>query len=422
MTTPVGTIPTPLFKEDPFHSRMFRSPIVNGTYFEFLNQDGKRAVARIIKATKTDVGWLVDANLFIFFSAWQSNYDEIAEGEGRHIKELVLTSKTIEILFDKTVYDLAFVFTPQQLKRYGALLQGIGNAYVCRRTEDDTDANAYLVPFPSKDKPELCPLSHCYAAKVFYDLERLRSRLNFDLSQMGELQGDFGRTYNPIGFSPETWDYLKFKLSARYRIPVHLLNKRNFVHRLTDGIKRCKLEIPSDVQLIRIENPTTLDILRSILGTTVSYGIRGKRATLKDNNIAIHNNETLNLVIVNDNPPGTFQRVPPACFGGFDFTHDSVNELVVRTRYRKVHYRSRNGSCIPLTNLGLPDHLLKLLETANWGKEEPSSRHRGQSRITIGSLFDKDNSTYEVISFDDNQVRAIPFFGNSDQPIHFPNT
>jgi hypothetical protein len=78
--------------------------------------------------------------------------------------------------------------------------------------------------------------------------------------------------------------------------------------------------------------------------------------------------------------------------------------------------------CIPLTNLGLPDHLLKLLETANWGKEEPSSRRRGQSRITIGSLFDKDNSTYEVISFDDNQVRAIPFFGNSDQPIHFPNT
>ncbi len=148
MTTPVGTIPTPLYKEDPFHSRMFRSPIVNGTYFEFLNQDGKRAVACIIKATKTDVGWLVDANLFIFFSAWQSNYDEIAEGEGRHIKELVLTSKTIEILFDKTVYDLAFVFTPQQLKRYGALLQGIGNAYVCRRTEDDTYANAYLVPFP----------------------------------------------------------------------------------------------------------------------------------------------------------------------------------------------------------------------------------------------------------------------------------
>jgi hypothetical protein len=107
----------------------------------------------IIKATKTDVGWLVDANLFINFDAWPSNYDDITIGEGCHIKELVLTSKTIEILFDKNTYDLAFVFTPEQLQRYGALLQGIDNAYVCCRTEHDEDANKHLVPFPSKDKP-----------------------------------------------------------------------------------------------------------------------------------------------------------------------------------------------------------------------------------------------------------------------------
>jgi hypothetical protein len=125
MTTPVDTIPLPLYKEDPFHSRMFRCPIVNGTYIELLNQDGQRRVARIIKATKTDVGWMVDANFFIPFNDWKSNYDKITTGEGRHFKELVLTEKTIEILFDKTVYDLAFVFTPKRLQRYGALLQGI---------------------------------------------------------------------------------------------------------------------------------------------------------------------------------------------------------------------------------------------------------------------------------------------------------
>jgi hypothetical protein len=36
-------------------------------------------------------------------------------------------------------------------------------------------------------------------------------------------------------------------------------------------------------------------------------------------------------------------------------------------------------------------------------------------------LFDKDHSTYEVILVDDNQVRAVPFFGNRDQPFHFNN-
>jgi hypothetical protein len=34
-------------------------------------------------------------------------------------------------------------------------------------------------------------------------------------------------------------------------------------------------------------------------------------------------------------------------------------------------------------------------------------------------LFNKDNSTYKVILVNDNQVQAVPFFGNSDQWIHF---
>jgi hypothetical protein len=81
MEKPVDTITSPLYKEDPFHSSMFQSPIVNGTYFEFLNQEGKRTVTHIIKATNTDVRWLGDANLFIIsFSAWELNYDNITTG------------------------------------------------------------------------------------------------------------------------------------------------------------------------------------------------------------------------------------------------------------------------------------------------------------------------------------------------------
>jgi hypothetical protein len=66
---------------------------------------------------------------------------------------------------------------------------------------------------------------------------------------------------------------------------------------LTPG---CKLEVPSDVELIHIETPALLEILQYILGTTVSYRIRGRRggrrATLKNNDLPIQNNETLNIV------------------------------------------------------------------------------------------------------------------------------
>ena len=141
MMATVATIESPLYQQEPFHSRRFRSPIVNGTYIEFLNQDGKRRVTRILKAHTTDLGWIVDANLFIPFGDWESNYDYITKGEGRHLKELVLTSKTVKILFDTNAYDLAFVLTPEQLHCYGALLQGIDNAYVCRRIEECSSSN-----------------------------------------------------------------------------------------------------------------------------------------------------------------------------------------------------------------------------------------------------------------------------------------
>jgi hypothetical protein len=87
---------------------------------------------------------------------------------------------------------------------------------------------------------------------------------------------------------------------------------------------------------MRIKNPTSHEILQSILGTIVSYGIRGKRATLKDNDITIQSNETLNIVIVEDNPPVRFCRVPAASFGGFYFIHDSVNKLVIIITHRLV--------------------------------------------------------------------------------------
>jgi hypothetical protein len=54
MTTPVDTISWPLYKEDP--SPLYIS-IVNGAYFEFLNQAGKLASSRLPKPLSD--GWLM---------------------------------------------------------------------------------------------------------------------------------------------------------------------------------------------------------------------------------------------------------------------------------------------------------------------------------------------------------------------------
>jgi hypothetical protein len=220
----------------------------------------------------------------------------IGEGIAKGLQEVILTAEISEFLFDHDVEDVAFVFTPEQLEEYGAILQGIDNAFVCHFTEEGgKKLTPTLSPaFPSKHADSLCPVLQCYTSKVFHDLETLRNQIFSDLNRVSKLQGDMNRTFNRVPFSPDSWDYFVLKLCGGFGLTLHLLEEQLLKYRLTSSMHRTKFGVLQTVELVRVDDTTTLENLRSILGETIAYGVRAKRATLKRKFKALKENTAIN--------------------------------------------------------------------------------------------------------------------------------
>jgi hypothetical protein len=62
------------------------------------------------------------------------------------------------------------------------ILQGMDDVFVCRCHHDQEEIqDGELVPFPSMFKG-VCPVVQCFAARVFTDVETLRSQIYADLN------------------------------------------------------------------------------------------------------------------------------------------------------------------------------------------------------------------------------------------------
>jgi hypothetical protein len=115
----------PNYKQRPFFSVSFRASIAVGSYFVFnVGSCGKQRVGCIIEAEKASGNdHEVKVNIFIPFDEWKLRHKKIAIGEGiaKGLQEIVFTTEISEFLFDRDVEDVAFIFTPEQLKEYGSL-------------------------------------------------------------------------------------------------------------------------------------------------------------------------------------------------------------------------------------------------------------------------------------------------------------
>jgi hypothetical protein len=329
----------PNYEQRPFFSVNFRAAIAVGSYFLFnVGSCGERRVCRIIEATKAaNNDHEVKVNIFIPFNEWKLHHRHfaIAEGIAKGLQELIITTEISGFLFDRDVEDVALVFTPEQLEEYGAILQGIDNAFICRFNEAGGKKLTQMLSqaFPSKHADSLCPVLQCYTSKVFHDMESLCNRIYSDLNRVSELQGDVNCTFNRIPFSAESWDYFVLKLCGGFGLTLHLLEEQLLKYRLTSSMHRTEFGVSQTVELVRVDDTATLDNLRSILGTTIAYGVRGKRATLKRKLKELKENATLNVVHVGD-AVAAFKRVPAATVGGFDFIFNRLGTLAVRSRYK----------------------------------------------------------------------------------------
>jgi hypothetical protein len=217
------------------------------------------------------------------------------------------------------------------------------------------------------------------------------------------------RTFNRIPFSPESWDYFVLQLCGGFGLTLHLLEERLLKYRLTSSMHRTKFGVSQTVELVRVDDTASLDNLQSILGTTIAYGVRAKRATLKRKFKELKENTAINAVLVEDEATGVFKRVPADTVGGFDFIFNQLGSLAVRTRYKKVWYHTDSKTGAPLE--GIPDHLADLLTNQQWGywrvPGAVSENDDSEEQIQVGALFDQDGHSYQVVDIGDKTVRAI---------------
>jgi hypothetical protein len=84
----------------------------------------------------------------------------IGEGIAQGLQDVILTTEIYGFLFDRNVEDVTFVFTPEQLEEYGAILQGINNALVCcfNKAGGKKLTQTLSPAFPPKHEESLCPV------------------------------------------------------------------------------------------------------------------------------------------------------------------------------------------------------------------------------------------------------------------------
>jgi hypothetical protein len=158
--------------------------------------------------------------------------------------------------------------------------------------------------------------------------------------------------------------------------------------------------------------------LRSVLGSTICYGIWASGAKLSGNPRQIPPGCAVNCVVASlqEHPDAAkFVWVPPASKGGFNLIHNGNNILSLRTHYHKFHFETEDGESIPLKNSCLPQHFQDILKPKNWGFWITEIVF-----IKKGSLFNHDRQLYLVMGVFNDHTKAKPMFRDAP-PISFHN-
>jgi hypothetical protein len=109
----------------------------------------------------------------------------------------------------------------------------------------------------------------------------------------------------------------------------------------------------------------------------------------------------------------------PAKYGGFDFVFDGTSTLFVRSRYKKVLYRTDKGTCDPIVEQdGIPDHFQAMLKDANWGYWKAVANRGNRCFIKVGDFFDHGGTMLEVLEVKATSIVAMLFFTKEHRTFH----
>jgi hypothetical protein len=191
-------------------------------------------------------------------------------------------------------------------------------------------------------------------------------------------------------------------------------------------MKRTKFALSEDIDAMRFLKEAEFEKLRSVLGSTVCYGIRASRAKLSNKcPLRVPPGCALNCAVEQDkesedDDAPKFVRVPPASQGGFDLIHNGNNMLHLQVRHRKFHFETEDGTSVPLEDCSLPSTLPRDLEAAElMGSLEANETANETVSIRKHVLFDHEQQLWVVTAVFEDHVEAKKAFPEGGQASFF---
>ncbi len=326
----------PLINSRPFTSSLLRLQMYVGSYViieghhlnenELKNRNG-HVVIRIM--SQNDNNNTIHGRVFIPLYTILDRVEEsdnlgnpvdpIQTGIPAGIEELVSTTKYVEAC-PQDIIDVCFVFHMEDVENGVVNGQGIKNCYMYRYTYNLPEVPAkqqlthveYTPCFPSQMEEYTAEHSpSCTGFTLWKQISRLQDELFKILNRYGERQQT--RYRQKFDFDATLWRYLVYRTQGIVEEVNLSTAKGNIRSMTTKGLKRHTLRENSKKKptMLRFETFSQLKCLRSILGNSVTIGVRKRRPRLEDSDTLVPPT-TLNIVVGKDdsnNPITVLTRI-----------------------------------------------------------------------------------------------------------------
>ena len=242
--------------------------------------------------------------------------DPIQTGIPAGIEELVATTKYV-VATPQDIIDVCFVFHMEDVENGIVNGQGITNCYTyryrynCEETVMQQLTNVEYTPcFPSEMEEYTGEHSpSCTGSTLWYQMSSLQDDLFRILNRSGERQQT--RYRQKFNFGTTLWRYLKYRTEGIVD-EVELSHAKGNIRTITTkGLKRNTVREKNKKKptMLRFETNTQLKCLRSILGNSVTIGIRKRRPKLEESDTLLPP-ATLNIVVGNNADNKKNQSLP----------------------------------------------------------------------------------------------------------------
>lgn len=226
-----------------------------------------------------------------------NNLIPIQSGSGYGLQELMKTKYTV-VVSEKDIIDYAFIFTLEDIEEDLINFYGITNCYLLRFQIDDgiiIDIINYLT-FPC-ESDDYYFSQRSYHAKIWYGICKIQDALWKVMNSQSERQVTVVRV--PLSIEDITLDYIAYRCVGG--VNKVKINTRGRIRSITTkGLKRKSGRARNKLHLLRFETTAQMLLLRSIIGSTSTVGIRRRRPKLGCTDKLDYNN-TINLILGIDN-------------------------------------------------------------------------------------------------------------------------